>query len=541
MNEALRSPLPEPFGGEVVWSRSLLYPIVVMAVGGAAAFVSSLTGALLLLLGFAWLAYRSVPAGLAAYIVMAPIPLEIIVHAHKLFVSDGMAILLLAFVVWTMRRSSASQTSAGHTFRERIWDMFFPQSYRWPLVLLLGLSVLSLAVALSHSGTVIKLLEYIEFFVVVIGIARFTGLSQNAWKLYLLALLAIASVLSLIGIGQFLVGAGPISNQIAVFHVRATSIFGQPNPFGGFEADIFPLMAALVVVGPKNFAQRWLKIGLVLIAAGVVISYSRGAWASDMVAVFAMGALALGTKGKRVLAPILQYAVRIPVVMFVVADLVGKVDLKPFYHHLFGTGKPVSAPSRIHHTLTQAVVKVARKHAHKIIILAHANTGSKLVSLFGALLHPHKYYDVQQRLIIWNSALHAFFKHPLLGVGLGNFHLYIQAHKPKNLVGGIPPMAHDLYLEWAADLGIGGFIAAVWLEWRWVASAIKAVRTSVAGLDEFWYAATLGAFGTIVAFVVQNFIDLLIDHGVIVPFLLAVSLVTLTISQGKARASRNRP
>ncbi len=536
MNEALRRPLPNPVGGDVVWSKSLIYPILVMAVGGAAALVSSLVGALLLVIGFAWLAYRSIPIGLAAYIVMAPIPLEIIVHAHKLFVSDAMAVLLMAIVVWTIRANHEQDSTKP--FRSRLWETFFPESYRWALIVLLGLSFLSLAVALSHSGTVIKLLEYIEFFVVIIGIARFTGRSRSAWALYFYALLSIAGVLSLIGIFQFLVGAGPISNQIAVFHVRATSIFGQPNPFGGFDADIFPMIAALVVVGPKDVYRRWLTAGLVVIALGVVISYSRGAWAADMAAVVAMIVLGYVTKGKRILIAMAEYAMVIPVALFVVADLVGKVDLKPLYHHWVASAKPLADGVRAHHALTHAVVKVAKAHpATKPVVLAHANAASKLFSLIGVLFHPKKYYDVQQRLIIWRSAWQAFVKHPILGVGLGNFHLYIQAHRPKHLVGGIPPMAHDLYLEWAADLGIGGFVVAFWLEWRWLVSGIRAVRQSVADLDEFWYAVTLGAFGTVVAFVVQNFIDLLIDHGVIVPFLLAVAVLTLAIPARKSQTS----
>lgn len=534
MNEALKRPMPEPMG-QVEWSNQLLYPVVLMAAGAAAVMVSSLLGALLLIVGFAWLAYRSIPAGLAAYIVMAPFPLEIIVHAHKLAVSDAMAILLLAMVVWTIRQET--ETRAAGEFRGRVWQTFFPKEYRWALVLLLGISVLSLGVALSHSGTVIKILEYIEFFVVVIGIARFSGQSESAWKLYFYALFAVAGIVSLIGIGQFLVGAGPISNQIAVFHVRASSIFGQPNPFGGFDADIFPLLAAFIVLGPKTLPRRWLTVILVLVGLGVITSYSRGAWASDVTAVFFMGVLAYLTKGKSVLVRFIEYAVLIPIALFVVADVVGKVDLKPIYHHLIGGGAKhhvASSAAQLHHGVTHAVVKVAKKHHHaKFTVFAHANPLSKLTSLIGAIFHPHKYYDVQQRFLIWGSAWHAFLKHPLLGVGLGNFHLYIQAHRPKNLVGGIPPMAHDLYLEWAADLGVGGFVAAIWLEWRWVLSGIRAVRASFAQMDDFWYAAALGSFGTVVAFIMQNFIDLLIDHGVVVPFLLAMALITTVLARSR--------
>ncbi len=525
MKETIRQPLTIPFHEEVGWSRALWPPIGTMGLGAILALWNPLLGALVMLAGFGWVLIRSIPIALATFIIMAPIPLKVVIHGHKLYASDIMAILLMVEVLHQLWQAAPK---LGDVLR-KAWELFFPSVYRWALVFLLGLSVLSLPTALSHVGTVIKILEYVEFFVVVIGIARFTGLNAGVWKLYLFALVASASVLSLYGFGQFLVGAGPLSNQISVFHVRADAVFGQPNPFGGFNADLFPMVAALVAIGPRDLPKRWLTAGLVIITIGVISSYSRGAWVSDMGAVFFMGVLAYATRGKRVLAPLVPYAVAIPVLVFGFVDLAGKMDLKPLYHHLVGASTPSAAPLR--HAIRVQVSKLtAQHHEHRIGVLAHANPLTKVLSIFEVLLHPHKYYDVQQRFIIWGSALQAFVHHPLVGVGLGNFHLYIQHHRPKHLVGRIPPMAHDLFLEWGADLGVGGFIAGIWLEWRWLTSGVKAVRKSLAEMDSFWYAWTLGAFGTVIAFILQNLIDLLIDHGVIIPFLLAVSLITLVMA-----------
>ncbi len=536
MNEMLRRPLAVPFRDDVGWSKTLWRPVGIMAAGLLLALLNPLAGALVMLIGFTWVLTQTIPIALATYIVMAPIPLKVVVHAHKLYVSDIMAILLVLAVVYQLWQSAPTLAE----FWQKAWDLFFPRAYRWALVLLCGLSVLSLATSLSHVGTIIKILEYVEFFVVIIGVARFTGLHAGVWKLYIYALLAAASVLSLYGFGQFLVGAGPLSNQIAVFHVRADSLFGQPNPFGGFNADLFPMVAALVALGPKDLPKRWLTVGLVIITVGVISSYSRGAWVSDAGAVVAMGVVAVLTQGKRVLAPLLPYAVAIPVVVFALVDLVGKIDLKPFYHHLVASPRMSGLPmTQVAHSKVSALRLTTQHHAHKPIgVLAHANTLTKVFSIFEVILHPHKYYDVQQRFIIWGSAIQAFLRHPLLGVGLGNFHIYIQHHRPRHLVGGIPPMAHDLFLEWGADLGVGGFIAGIWLEWRWLTSGWRAVRESLRSLeDPFWYALSLGALGTVVAFILQNLIDLLIDHGVIVPFLLAMAVITLMVSRAQGARS----
>lgn len=525
------SPADEP-----IWSPALIAPLAVMVVGALGALLNPLAGAVVLLAGFVWIAGKSVPVALTAYFVMAPVPFAVRYHAHRLFVSDFMAIILLGWVLFSVWRQEAPDPQAA---RRRIVDLFVPKTYRWPLLFLLALSVLSLGVALSHSGTVIKILEYIEFFMVVVGVTRYTGTSRRVWEWYLYALIAVASLLSLYALGQFLVGAGPISNQIHLFHVRGESLFGQPNPFGAYEAGLFPMVASLVALGPKDLPRRWLKVGLILIGLGVIVSYSRGAWVGDVGAVFFMGLLAYLLLGARVLAPLAGYAVIIPVVLFAVVAELARIDLKPLYHHLLGPSAHAAAqPKATVGHLVAAGHTTAVRHAKKFKVDVHARTLTRLFSIIGVLIHPRKYYDTQQRLIIWGSAWRAFLSHPLLGVGLGNFHLYIAAHKPKHLVGGIPPMAHDLYLEWGADLGIGGFIAGLWIEWRWVVSALGAVRARAQTADPFWFALTLGAFGTICGFVIQNWVDFFIDHGVIIPFLLALAVVSLGVS-GKGQKARS--
>ncbi len=543
---------PDRLNTEIGWNSRMLIPLALMGLGLIGTTVLPWLGVVVLLGAFAFLLWDSIPVAAAAYIVLAPLPVDVVVLAHKIYWSDFMAIFMFVAVIYRMAMANTEASRSrrrtrsirmGPGFLARVFDLFFPASYRWPLVLLLVLSLLSLATALSHSGTVIKLLEYLEFFVVIIGVLRFAGRTPAVWKLYLYALLASASVLSLYGFGQFLFGIGPISHQISVYHVRAESLFGQPNPFGGFVADLFPMIVALIALGPKSLPKRWLTVGLVIITLGIVSSYSRGAWVSDIGAVAMMLVVVLLTQSKRQLAVLGAYAVGIPVLTFALIDLIGKVDLKPIYHMVAADLRPhapgVVQAAKVGMMQTVATVRKVAVVKKTSTVLAHANPMTKIFSLIGAVIHPHKYYDVQQRFIIWHSAWEAFLHHPWLGVGLGNFHLYIQHHRPKNLVGGIPPMAHNLFLEWGADLGVGGFIAGLWLEWRWLVTAVNAMRQSIGTMDPLWYAFAVGAFGTIVAFIIQNLVDLLIDQGVILPFLLAVALIgyVLAETREKGRAS----
>ena len=114
------------------------------------------------------------------------------------------------------------------------------------------------------------------------------------------------------------------------------------------------------------------------------------------------------------------YGVGIPILMFLVVIGLGRIDL-----------------------------------SHTALSLAYRkNTLERLRTSVTAIFNPKGHYDTNQRLLIWHSAIEAIKSHPVLGVGLGNFHLYIKKFPPKGL-GAIPPMAHNLYLEWGADLGVG--------------------------------------------------------------------------------------
>nr|WP_243239477.1 O-antigen ligase family protein [Sulfobacillus harzensis] len=253
---------------------------------------------------------------------------------------------------------------------------------------------------------------------------------------------------------------------------------------------VFPIAAALLAYGPKWVKNGWTWAALVLIALGVIDSFSRGAWVASVAAVFFMGVLAWVARGKTMINRKFVFpAVIVPILLFVVVDLLGKTNL-----------------------------------SHHAAIISYQSTGERARSTVTALFHPKHHFDTNQRLLIWKAALNAIKSHPVLGVGLGGFHRYVVLHPVPGLVSA-PPMAHNLYLEWGADLGVLGIVAALWLEWSWLKNAVSGVVTKVRKLSPFELALGIGAFGTIVSFVVHDWVDFMIDHGVIVPLLLALAAV----------------
>jgi O-antigen ligase len=267
---------------------------------------------------------------------------------------------------------------------------------------------------------------------------------------------------------------------------------------------VFAFIAALMGYGPDWARRWWMWVAASLVALGVIDSFSRGAWVASVGAIGFMGVVAWAIRGRRMInRRFVIPGIFIPVLSFIAVDLLGHLNL-----------------------------------SHSAIsVISRQTTGERLQSTVGAVFHPTGHFATAKRLLIWKDALRATRLHPILGVGLGGFHRFAQLHPMRGLVAA-PPMAHNLYLEWGADLGILGIVVALWLEWSWVRKSIGVLKSSSGSLTSFEWAMGLGAFGAIVSFVVHDWVDLMIDHGVIVPLLLGLAVVW-RLADARGRASRS--
>lgn len=64
-----------------------------------------------------------------------------------------------------------------------------------------------------------------------------------------------------------------------------------------------------------------------------------------------------------------------------------------------------------------------------------------------------------RRLEIWKTSLESIARHPLTGVGIGNFPLVLGENISRAKAGS---SAHNLYLHIAAEIGLVGLITAIW-------------------------------------------------------------------------------
>jgi O-antigen ligase len=110
----------------------------------------------------------------------------------------------------------------------------------------------------------------------------------------------------------------------------------------------------------------------------------------------------------------------------------------------------------------------------------------------------------------WRIALRIFRNHPLNGVGLGNFVVVEPGYATQtfnltfvNQVVGRPLVAHNSYLELAAELGIAGvalFLTILFVPLRSAVRALDALREYADNLEFYARGLVAGAFGMFAAY-----------------------------------------
>ncbi|MBI3321171.1 MAG: O-antigen ligase family protein [Candidatus Omnitrophica bacterium] len=107
----------------------------------------------------------------------------------------------------------------------------------------------------------------------------------------------------------------------------------------------------------------------------------------------------------------------------------------------------------------------------------------------------------RDRLAMWQAALGMIRDRPVLGHGVNTFMSNYLAY----WVGGEqqPRYAHNCYLQMAAETGIVGLAAFLWLLWSLMARLVRAIRRAR------WEdrAVLLGFFAGLLAFIVQSGVD----------------------------------
>jgi O-antigen ligase len=334
---------------------------------------------------------------------------------------------------------------------------------------MVGLALFSVDYAQDRPSAIKESLKWLELLlalVIVTDLAR----EVRAARWIIGAMLVAGASEAAYGAIQFVTGSGPGAFELQGA-LRAFGHFDQPNPFAGYLTTILPLAVLMALCRANPVPFRWLSFAAVgLLAVGIGLSQSRGAWLGAAVATVCL-LLAWSRATRRLLIP---------------CTLVGVFTLALAVSGVL----PASIVDRLAQTVDYFGVFDVRT-----VDVTSEN------------------WAIVERMAHWQAGWYMFLDHPWLGVGAGN---YAQAY-PTYFVGSWREAlghAHNYYLNILAELGVVGcalLLLLVGLAFRRLGSAL--VR-SESQQDSVWRAVLAGVFGGLVVFSVHNMFDSLFVHSV---------------------------
>jgi O-antigen ligase len=295
----------------------------------------------------------------------------------------------------------------------------------------------------------------------------------------------------LLGVFQTLRDQGPASFAITSSISRAYGTFGKPNTFAAYFELTGPLLAALAVwslarsiqLGRRYRLERvqgmvasaalrrellihcalflWFAGTSVISLLAIVASFSRGAWLGITAAAIAM----LMLSDKRA--------------ALVVGCGVVLVTLG------LAAGGASYAPAALRSRFDQLESQVRIFNSNDVML-----TDDNFATV--------------ERMAHWQTGIAMFDAHPFTGVGIGNFNVRFPdfAVNPSFTIS--EGHAHNYYINAAAETGIIGLAAYLWLVVTGLVVSLRATRRT---LDPFARAIGIGATGVTVALIVHNVVE----------------------------------
>jgi len=331
-----------------------------------------------------------------------------------------------------------------------------------PFLLLFGAMLASLPGALSLRTALKELIKWGSMLAAYLFVAARVERRHLGWLMGVI--LAAGCGQALLGIYQFLTGRGPEWFLLLGRFMRAYGTFEQPNPYGGYLGLTLPLAIALAFelrTWPGRLAAL---AALLLMAAALVMSWSRGAWLG-----FAAATLVLSVARSRRAAILAGAAIG----LLALALLLNSAHLLP----------PM---------LTQRFAGLPAYFTVPDVTTAEVTEAN---------------YALIERLAHWQAAIRMWADHPWLGVGIGNYTVvypaYALPHWPEPL-----GHAHNTYLNIGAETGLVGLVVYVifWIAALW--QALRAIRSA----SDLSRAVALGTLGALVHLSVHSVFDNLYVH-----------------------------
>ncbi|MBC7871704.1 MAG: hypothetical protein H7Y09_12750, partial [Chitinophagaceae bacterium] len=216
-------------------------------------------------------------------LILAPMRTLILTEARfQLPIEIGQLTVLIMIATWAVH-----QIARGR----KLLDFSWSSSYI-PLIGFIIISGLTFFNAISVGAWLNEWLKWVLMLIIAVLVVSIAG--KGRWEWLVLGLLMAGIANALIGFYIFFGGSGALHLLIENRFFRAFGTFGQPNPFGGFMGLLAPLALTSAFGYLMLLVSRWRQTkqldteaiipllfyggAFVLIAGGVIISWSRGAW-----------------------------------------------------------------------------------------------------------------------------------------------------------------------------------------------------------------------------------------------------------------------
>jgi O-antigen ligase len=337
------------------------------------------------------------------------------------------------------------------------------------ILAMVALAALSVGYAVDKTSAVKETLKWLELLLALVIVVDLVRDPRSA-RWVIAAMLIAGAAEATYGAVQFVTGSGPAAFDLQGA-LRAFGHFDQPNPFAGYLTTILPLAVCMGLCRANPIPYRWLALGAsALLAVGIGLSQSRGAWLGASVAALCL-LLAWSGWTRRLLIP---------------CALIGAL--------LLALAVSGALPATITDRLSQAIAYFGIFDVRNVDVTSDN-------------------WAVVERMAHWQAGWYMFLDHTWLGVGAGN---YAQAYPAYYVSSWIEPLghAHNYYLNMLAELGVVGgglLVLLLFLAYRHLGGAL--VR-SEAQSGTFWRAVLAGVFGGLVVFCVHNLFDSLFVHSV---------------------------
>jgi putative inorganic carbon (HCO3(-)) transporter len=398
------------------------------------------------------------------------IPFSLVFNVRGARVTTTEILFSIAFLVWTV--------GIFRSYKNRI--ELTPMAI--PIAFFLTTCVLSTLNAQNKFIAFRETLQFIWLFGIYFLIFHFAKDRKDISDILLLSVLA-GVIISMVGLYQYFYVHEPFHFRINDFRLKAYATFGQPNAFGSYLIGIVPLS-----IGLFNYYDSW-RLKLLLLSSSFVMSlalfatFSRGSWIG---LVFGMGIMFAVTYKRLSTISLLLTSLT---VLLAAGIILGDIYfIKP----------EVIKPE----VIKPEVIKPE-------VIKRFSNT---------------------QRLLLAKSALDMTIDHPFIGVGIGNYSVQLPNYASKELIESaqidynpkerkwfVNPnkkidieIAHNMFLQIAAEMGLLGLAAFLWVLYAYYKSSLKLSRTTA---DIREYGLRAGLVGSFTAIIVSGVFGWPFSHG----------------------------